>query len=214
MSLLVFVPLRGRLPYLSMTRPYIEAYCRKYGYELKMCDIGDERHPSWMKMLVHHHFKADLILTMDADFMPLPSAPPIHEVLVLDKLNMRANPMPRRLICLLNRLDYPYPKMRWNCGLMGLPVSFSGMLDLVYTGADLTREVFWEQGEMNLYLHDKEHLVNTLDSRWNVMPKTDGLDLSTAYFIHLAGMPNSRRRAYAQRITAECPLPSEKWSTS
>lgn len=189
-KILVYVVKIGSPPYASYTEPFIRQYCRRHGYPLLISPMrrDENRHPSWEKLLAFNYVDYDFVLLMDLDIVPVPNAPPIHPELAEDKLNLvplRPGPVARGR---LRRLGYPVEKMKWNTGLVGVPRSLSHVLEDVYDNYKLEKQVWMEQGPLNLSICDRDVAVNEIPGEWNHWVNVDLQEpVAESHFLHLAG---------------------------
>lgn len=87
----VVVVMVGQTDYWHLTRPFIEHYCARHHYALRVfredC-LSSDAHPSWNKLLVPSFVRTPHALVWDADLVPLPWAPAIHRELSPRHLGM------------------------------------------------------------------------------------------------------------------------------
>lgn len=215
-DLLVWVTKRGNLEWSRFTEPYIRYYCERHGYDLIFADIGHTHNvaTSWTKCKAFRYVNAPMVLFMDLDFFPLPDAPAIHEHMCNGVLNLAVDeyligPTGRKAE---RQYNLPDDSMRFNCGLIGVPMGYSKFWDNIYELRDQERNLWWEQSEVNLAIYRDCLEVNLLSTQWNrfVKEKSPGeydkvADLifgsKCAYFLHLCGHAN--KDALAHNIDRE-----------
>jgi hypothetical protein len=168
----------GEPDYAKYTLPFIKKYCNKYNYDLILHreETYKNIHPSWYKMKCHTLYNAGFILCCDLDIIPMPDAPPIHEHLNFNVINM-CRDADRRI---------------YNCGLIGIPRKLRHIPELVYDifVRPIQRDFpCWEQFPFNRVINKKNIKVNKLDSKWNWITCNDKNIMNPVntlpYFKHL-----------------------------
>lgn len=119
--------------------------------------------PSWYKLLCHKLCKSPFIVCCDLDIFIMPSAPPIHEVIQPDMINIckdGSNPN--------SNLIKRFPFFKYNCGLIGIPKTSQNFMENIYRKNAMTGKwPTWEQMYVNQALINKP--INLLPKRWNYM---------------------------------------------
>jgi hypothetical protein len=171
-DLTVMVVMVGGTDYWPKTRPFIEEYCQRHGYQFRVFTedcLPAEAHPSWNKLAIASFAKTPHVVTWDADLVPLPQAGPIHVELDPDRLGMVKIPPSHGGY---SKLRYRYgrraaPHMQFNCGLISIPDAWKPFLRDLFFASDYGRSIFWEQGALNYAIYRQSIDVCELDSRWN-----------------------------------------------
>ncbi len=128
----------------------------------------------------------------DLDIFIVPDAPPIHEVIDQDKIN----------VCLdgsyyEGKINLRHPLKhkvyKFNCGLIGFPKTKQSFMETIYKKSDITPDIFcWEQGCFNDVVDETQ--VNVLPIEWNSMTcyikRTQNPDYQRHYFKHITCGPD------------------------
>lgn len=196
--MLIYVVDRGNPDWAVYTRPLIKAYAEKHGYDLIFADCGfrADRHPSWQKMRVFDFVDAPFVLLMDLDFCPLPWAPPIHEHLDFDKVNLAYNmrwnetePDKHLRETREKRRGLPHGAMLYNMGLCGVPKKYAEDFKRLWERGEVVK-LWWEQPEVNLWIQENKIPVQPINYRFNTITCQAIQPMPTwreKWFIHPAG---------------------------
>lgn len=202
----VLVVMVGETEYWRFTSPFIEHYCRTHGYVFRVFreDCLPTRHPSWCKLLAASCVATSHVIIWDADLVPMPDAPPIHESLSCDRLAMVwVEPSRTGRLKLRHRYGRDAaPQMQFNCGLISIPHGYKKPLRDLFFNSDHDSHIFWEQGAVNYYVVSQNIQVDSLDGRWNCIVHsalTSGM-VSGNYCLHFAKGPTSKRMRRIGRL--------------
>lgn len=187
-DLLFFIINVGDLQYAKYTLPSIEGYCKEYKYSLFILEkeINPKVPASWYKLLCHRICKSQFIICCDLDMFIVPSAPPIHEIIDINKINICKD------VSFYNRkLNLKKHKFKFNCGLVGIPQAMHSIVEEIYDkNAEADPQAHcWEQGYVNHSLAEGKMPVNIIPNVWNcmvcVIKRAQPIESRTHYFKHL-----------------------------
>lgn len=162
--------------YWHLTRPLIEAYCKRHGYLFVVNDrnelpIGE--HAAWNKLRSWNVVppNIDHLFVWDADLVPLPHTPAIHSSLAGVDIGMAEFPLSHRC-----RGSYRYwygreaaSRTIFNSGLVSCPRSLAWVFDEAWrAGADRDfAPKMWDQSGLNFAIFQYGLPVEQIDSKWN-----------------------------------------------
>ena len=173
----------------------IADYCKRFGLDLFLLEKNDFGvHPSWLKLKCFDYTNDDFVLCWDADLLPKKNIPNIVNSLKLDKINAVID------TCYYIRpsaLLFPVATFRYNCGLVGFPRSYRGLMDKVFLEAKTSTLPSYEQYPLNFELAKNQWKdVHELDRSWNCifhLPNLPTAFVTTAHMIHYTGIDNKTR---------------------
>jgi len=163
----IFVINIGNVEYGKYSIPIIEKLCEYNNINLYILDkdISQNKyrnHPSWLKLFCHDLVNDDFIISWDLDLVPL-KLYDIKSIFKLDSLNMVKD------TSLLVEGGYNL-KFRYNCGLMGIPKSFSEKFIEIYNKrAPFPLYPSYEQYYVNDYIYDNNIRINELELKYNYL---------------------------------------------
>lgn len=197
----VCVVMIGGTNYWPLTRPFIENYCERHGYEFRVftedCMPADG-HPAWNKLIVPSFAKTPHVVVWDADLVPMPWAPPIHLDLRPNQLGMvRIEPSSTGRMKLRERYGKKAgPALWFNSGLISVPHDFKPILRDLFFSSDYNESIFWEQGALNNFCYVNRIPVAEIDSRWNcwVSSRIEDYHIETQHALHFAKGSTRRMR--------------------
>lgn len=189
----IVVIMCGSTPYWEFSRPFIEQYCRRCGYEFVVVTENktpEEWHPSWNKLVAPPAAGRPHVLLWDADLIPMPLCPPIHFFLDPERLGMvKIEPSRGGRMKLRRRYGHAAePHLHFNCGLISVPLAWRNFLAGLHTPKQFETSVFWEQGAVNEAVYHRQIDVDSLDPRWNVWV-TSSVDyplIDSSFCLHFA----------------------------
>ena len=198
-DLTVVVVMVGETDYWSLTRPFIERYCERFGYSLRVFTedcLASNAHPSWNKLLVPSFVRTAHAVVFDADLVPLPWAPPLHVELSQDRISM-VKIQPSKCGRMKLRRKYgrqAEPHLWWNCGLISIPHAYKRPLRELFFNANYDDSIFWEQGELNRFCYQRGIEIHELGGEWNRWVDSMLRDelIESSNFLHFA--KGSKRR--------------------
>lgn len=172
-QLSIIVVMVGETPYWRHSRPLIEKYCKRFGYEFVVFSepaTPEPWHPSWNKLIAPRAASREHVLLWDADLIPTPFCPAIHFFLHPEKLGMvKILPSSGGRQRLRRRYGLKAERfMHFNCGLISVPAGWRRFLRKLHTPENFETSVFWEQGIVNESIHTAGIEVDEMDPRWNV----------------------------------------------
>ena len=120
-------------------------------------------HPSWLKLTCFNYTDDDFILCWDLDLLPKKNCPSIIRYLDTTKINLAWDSS----LILKNRTPF-IPEFRYNCGLMGIPISYKKVIDDIFELRKTSSWPSWEQYHINKWLAERNYEdVYELDNSWN-----------------------------------------------
>lgn len=197
----VVVVMVGNTDYWQYSRPFIEQYCQRNGYEFIVHtrnETPEPWHPAWNKLIATASASRPHVLLWDADLVPMPLCPPIHFWLDADKIGMvRIEPSKGGRDKLRRRYGRAaYQQMFFNTGLISVPLALRGFLADLHRTENFENSIFWEQGTINHAVYQRQMPVDSLDPRWNVWVSTRLREeqIDSAFCLHFARGSSRRMR--------------------
>ena len=176
----------------------LKDYFKKYNIQTFTLDKNEfDVHPSWLKLKCFDYVDDDFILCWDVDLLPKKKCPSITNDLNFDKINAVVD-----TILHTNSTTplFDASQFRFNCGLVGIPRKYRGLLDKVFLEAKTSTLPSYEQYPMNSELAKNEFKdVHELDKKWNCifhLPTTLNSFLITSNVVHYTSIgSNDIRRS-------------------
>lgn len=207
----------GNTDYWQYSRPFIEQYCQRNGYEFIVHtrnETPEPWHPSWNKLIASASASRPHVLLWDADLLPMPLCPPIHFFLDSEKIGMvKIEPSKGGRVKLRRRYGRAaYQQMFYNCGLISVPLAHRSFLASLHRPEHFKSSIFWEQGTVNHAIYQSQMPVDSLDPRWNVWVSAGLSDemIDSAFCLHFAKgsarrMRNIGKLCLALRLRGQLP---------
>lgn len=164
----IFVINVGDTKYSKHSLPIIEKFCEFNGINLFVLTKNIPQnvynlHPSWLKLFSHQLVDDDFILCWDLDLVPT-KLYKIEDMLDKTKLNFCYDAAYIRQNFTFNG------KFKYNCGLIGIPKSYSNFMENVYHKyGRIANYPSYEQYYVNDEIFDNNIIPNLLDSNLNYM---------------------------------------------
>lgn len=162
----------GNLGYGKYSIPFIEKLCKKNNIEFICLDQDIKLncyklHPSWLKLFLHELYEDDFIISWDLDLVPCQMYD-LKEYFDLNKINLSYD---SSYIYDGNKFN---GKFKYNCGLIGIPKSYSETLINIYLNMGLnSRYPSYEQYHVNDWIYDNNIEINLLPEKLNCMRRKD-----------------------------------------
>ena len=162
----IFVINIGDTGYSQYSIPLIQKLAAYNGIKIFILDRDISQntnhvHPSWLKLFCHDIIDDDFIILWDLDLVPtkLYSLPELFNTTIFN--------MCYDTSYLINQ---PFnDKFKYNCGLIGVPKSYSSFLKEVYSLSKNSALPSFEQYHLNNILYDTKIPVNVLPQELNHM---------------------------------------------
>lgn len=153
--------------YAKHSLPIMEKFCNYNNINLFILDRNIEqniynKHPSWLKLFCHDLVCDDFILCWDLDLIPIKK----YKLDFLDvcKINLAHDS------CHLKENFIFNGKFKYNCGLMGIPKSYSNFFkDIYFKHAANSSYPSYEQYYVNDSIHDSKIEINLIDNKYNYL---------------------------------------------
>ena len=158
----------GSVDYSKYSLPFIQALCDYNSVKLTVLteDIPHnvyKLHPSWLKVFCHDVCDDEFVVAWDLDLVPT-CLYKFDNLFDESKLNMVKDGAHTKGGFTFNG------KFRYNCGLIGVPRSYSKTLKWIYDTKGINPTYpSWEQYYINDYLYDENVDVNELNEDLNYM---------------------------------------------
>jgi len=171
-------------------------YFKQHDIEVFILDKNEFGvNPSWLKLKCFNYVDDDFILCWDMDLLPKKNCPSIVNDLNFYKINMVVD-----TIFHTNALAplFGANQFRFNCGLMGFPRKYRGLLDKVFLEAETSKLPSYEQYPMNSELAKNEFKdVHEFNKKCNCifhLPTIPNSFLTSAYTVHYTGIGSDSAR--------------------
>lgn len=162
----------GDVQYAKYSLPFIEKICEFNNIEF-VCLTKNlpqnhyNLHPSWLKLFLHDLFDDEFIISWDLDLVPC-KLYNLKQYFDITKLNF---------VCDSSYLYDNHSfngKFKYNCGLIGIPKSYSYDLKAIYSSNGHNSSYpSYEQYHVNDWIHDNYIEVNTMPEKLNCMKRND-----------------------------------------
>lgn len=160
----------GNLSYAKYSIPFIKKLCDTNDIEF-VClneDIKQNSykiHPSWLKLFSHDLYEDDFIIWWDLDLIPCRMYN-LREYFDVTKLNFSYDSSYIADNFVFNG------KFKYNCGLAGVPKSYSEQLKNIYfKNGDNATYPSYEQYYVNDWIYDNNIEINLLPEKLNCMKR-------------------------------------------
>lgn len=191
----------GEIDYAEYTIPFIKSYCNKYNYDFFIVDKNPyDCPPSWLGLIPYDLVddgSYDLMISIDADFMPTRYAPPLHQFCHPEKISVALD-----MSIYIFSINFDKNHF-FNAGLIAIPRDFKNCLYDIFSNnhkdALLEREFLWEQPYFNNWALKNRNKINILSEDWNyfdvsIYCREIESNLRQPYFRHMTTGPDTERR--------------------
>lgn len=153
--------------YAKHSIPIMEKFCKHNNINLFILDHDIEqnihnKHPSWLKLFCHDLVDDDFILCWDLDLLPKKKYK--LDFLDISKINLAYDS------CHLKENFVFNGKFKYNCGLIGIPKSYSDFFKNIYFAhAANSYYPSYEQYHVNDLIYDSKIQINVIDNKYNYL---------------------------------------------
>jgi hypothetical protein len=160
----------GDLEYAKYSTPFIKKLCDYNNIDFFCIDKDPHQnkygsHPSWIKLFAHDLYDDDFIICWDLDLVPR-RLYDLKKYFNVDQMNFSHDTAHLKEGFTFNG------KFKYNCGLMGIPKSFSKELKNIYLNNGMKSDYpSYEQYHVNDWIFDNNIAINLIPEKLNRMAR-------------------------------------------